>query len=111
MFKIYDEAVEFKYLKGFRRVRVIYSTPEQAQLAQDNLNNQVFGGDSLQLRPVKVANTALSKIAIHSILSFQANFDWCSNIGSPKENPAVSHLPSSLASSGLGAKRRSISNR
>lgn len=55
VFRAYDEAVQFNYLKSFRRVRVIYTTIEQAQLAQDNLNNQVFEGDSLQLRPVKVS--------------------------------------------------------
>lgn len=55
MFRVYDEAVQFNYLKSFRRVRVIYTTTEQALLAQDNLNNQVFEGDSLQLCPVKVS--------------------------------------------------------
>lgn len=54
MFRVYDEDVRFDYLKSFKRVRVIYSTEEQAQLAQDNLNNHVFEGDSLKLCPVKV---------------------------------------------------------
>lgn len=55
MFRVYDEWVHFNYLKSFGRVRVIYTTKEQAQLAQDNLNNQAFEGSSLQLRPVKVS--------------------------------------------------------
>ena len=54
MFRAYDEDVQFTYLKGFKRVRVIYSSEEQAQLAQDNLNNHVFEGDSLKLCPVRV---------------------------------------------------------
>lgn len=54
VFRVYDEAVQFMYLKSFLRVRVLYSTEEQAQLAQDNLNNHIFDGDSLKLRPIKV---------------------------------------------------------
>ena len=54
VFRVYDESVQFNYLKSFGRVRVIYTTIEQAQLAQGNLNSHVFDGNSLQLRPVKV---------------------------------------------------------
>lgn len=54
MFRVYDEEVQFDYLKSFQRVRVIYSTEEQAQLAQDNLNNHIFEGGSLKLSPIKV---------------------------------------------------------
>ena len=57
VFRVYDEAVQFTYFQSFQRVRVLYSTEEQAQLAQDNLNNQMFEGHSLKLKPVKVRSS------------------------------------------------------
>lgn len=39
LFLKYDEAVQFQYLKSFRRVRVIFSSTENAKQAHANLNN------------------------------------------------------------------------
>ena len=54
MFRTYSEDVKFNYLKSFGRVSVTYPSPEQAELAQSNLNNLEFQGASLKMRPVKV---------------------------------------------------------
>lgn len=51
---MYDEEVQFSYLKSFGRVRVICSTVERATLAQENLRNVEFQGENLRLQPVKV---------------------------------------------------------
>ena len=107
MFRVYDELVQFQYLKSFRRVRIIYSTEEQTQLAQDNLNNHVFEGSSLQLRPVKVSRTHCFPVCCK--ISLIAYFNWCPYSCDSKENPAVSHLPSRLSTCGLGTDRRGLS--
>jgi len=54
VFRTYSEDVKFNYLKSFGRVSVTYPSPEQAELAQSNLNNLEFQGASLKMRPVKV---------------------------------------------------------
>ena len=58
---MYDEAVQFLYLKSFARVQVICSTREQAELAQDNLKNLQFQGQSLTVRPIKVKEKLYEK--------------------------------------------------
>ena len=54
VFRTYGEDVKFNYLRSFGRVSVTYPSPEQAELAQSNLNNLEFQGASLKMRPVKV---------------------------------------------------------
>lgn len=105
MFRVYDEAVEFTYLKSFRRVRVIYSTEEQAQLAQDNLNNHVFEGNSLTLCPVKVTPWNLimySSIPLspHHLIAYN---NRGTHFSPPKKNSPVSHFSPNFTASGMGA--------
>ncbi len=52
---MYSENCQFKYLKSFGRVQVIYPTAEQAKLAQDNLRNHEFCGEDLKMHPINVS--------------------------------------------------------
>lgn len=44
LFLKYDQTVQFQYLKSFRRVRVIFSSTENAKQAHANLNNSEIRG-------------------------------------------------------------------
>lgn len=59
MFRVYDEMVQFNYMKSFGRVQVTYSTETQARMAKDNLRNREFQGQSLQVCPIKVKQTLI----------------------------------------------------
>ena len=50
-----EDGVTFHYLRSFGLVKVVFTTPEQAALAQSNLCNHEFKGVNLKVKPIKVS--------------------------------------------------------